>query len=357
MKELIDTKNIFLDSRNKTRGNYYDFSYSLNNGDPFFNCNAGETMTMNLTTFQITNDFYNIKSDNNQFGIGQNTISAPSSNPTDAVKIALTQGYYDVYNMIEELESIVKTELDDGFGDAGTYVFTVNIQYITSTSKLKWTITATGNYFDTYTMFFLFKDTTTDAGDLELTGVPLQFLGYSSVDDEPAVSDSILNSNIPINMVLQPTIFIKSNLVKDNKEFFNNGSTQLLKASNTLCIIDIVVPKLSSIQYTDYNNNFETQAIRSINEIDFRFVDEDNNIIDFRSDNRISLKFSKYKENHEIVDNIKKITELKESELLFNQMTTLMETKEAIKDYEVIGDQEKELDDLQKQGEQLLNEE
>jgi len=357
MKELIDTKNIFLDSRNKTRGNYYDFSYSLNNGDPFFNCNAGETMTMNLTTFQITNDFYNIKSDNNQFGIGQNTIIDPSANPKDAVKIALTEGYYDVYNMIEELESIVKTELDDGFGESETYVFTVNIQYITSTSKLKWTITATGNYFDTYTMFFLFKDTTTDAGDLELTGVPLQFLGYSSVDDEPAVSDSELNSNIPINMVLQPTIFIKSNLVKDNKEFFNNGSTQLLKASNTLCIIDIVVPKLSSIQYTDYNNNFETQSIRSINEIDFRFVDEDNNIIDFRSDNRISLKFSKYKENHEIVDNIKKITELKESELLFNQMTTLMETKEAIKDYEVIGDQEKELDDLQKQGEQLLNEE
>ena len=363
MKELIETKNIFLDSRNKTVGNFYDYTYSLNNGDPFFSCDNSEKMMVNLTTFQLNNDFYNMTSTNNQFGIGINTKLNPSTNPLLGAKISFTEGYYDVYNFIEEMRDIMSTEINDTFGDyEGTYEFTVNIEYIPNTSKLKWTITATNSFFSTYNMFFLFKDTVMEAGgDLELTGVPLAFLGFSSVDRRPAVGDGgIINSDVPINMVLQPTIFVKSNLVKDNKEYANDGSTQLLRVSNTLCIIDINVPKLSNIQYTDYNNNFETEAIKSINEINFRFVDEDNNIINFRSDSRISLKFTKYKDNHEIVNNIKKISELKESELLFSQMTTLLAQREEQRDIDILEEQrqeeQEELDTVM-EAEELINEE
>jgi len=330
--ELIGKRVLFIDGRNKASGDYNNPIFNLNNQDGFFNAENNQKMMVSPLSFQILNDFYNINDTNNQLIFTINTVTSPSTNPINGFVWEVDNGYYDVYSLSTYLELILKAQFDDNFGSqgGGTYVFTVNIDYNNDISGYTFTITATNNFFVTYDMTLSFETITTSVGVLTCDNPINDFLGFQVTQTATVDDDNEIISSYPINFLYQSTIFLRTNICGENKEF----STSSLITSNLLMDIGVDVPKLSMIKFLNNNKLYQTESRNNISQIEFRLTDEDENLIEFKSDMKISLEFEKYEyKKNDTLSILQEIKNINEASLMVKSLQMSIENIEK-KNYE-----------------------
>jgi len=309
--DLINKKVLFIDGRNKSSGDYNNPVFNMNTQDGFFNCESNQKILMCPLSFQILNDYYNINDTNNQLIFTINTVSNPSANPINGFVWEVDNGYYDVYSLASYLQLILKAQFDSEFGSqgGGSYVFTVNIDYSNDISGYTFTITATNNFFATYDLTLSFETITTGVGVLTCNNPINDFLGFQVTQTASVDADNEIISSFPINFLYQSTIYLRTNICSENKEF---TPTSLI-TSNLLMDVGVDVPKLSMIKFLNNNKLYQTEARNNISQIEFRLTDEDDNLIEFKSDMKISIEFEKYEykknDSLEILKDIKNINE------------------------------------------------
>lgn len=330
--ELIGKRVLFIDGRNKASGDYNNPIFNLNNQDGFFNAESNQKMMVSPLSFQILNDFYNINDTNNQLIFTINTVTAPSTNPINGFVWEVDNGYYDVYSLSIYLEQILKAQFDSNFGSqgGGTYVFTVNMVYNNDISGYTFTITATNNFFTTYDLTLSFETITTGVGVLTCDNPINDFLGFEVTQTASVDDDNEIISSYPINFLYQSTIFLRTNICGENKEF----TTTSLITSNLLMDIGVDVPKLSMIKFLNNNKLYQTESRNNISQIEFRLTDEDENLIEFKSDMKISLEFEKYEyKKNDTLSILQEIKNINEASLMVKSLQMSIENIEK-KNYE-----------------------
>jgi len=210
--DLIEKKSIFLSSKERTNGDINNCTFQFNNSNSFFVCQPNQKIFCTPSTFSLLNDFYNIDNTNNKF-----IIRFIDVNSTNDVLIQLNNGYYDIYNLILELESTIKLRLESEYSGV---IFNINITYLDNENKYNFTITTTtSGFFAPYSVFFVFEDNIDSLA---------QFCGFVAGEWALTLTNAetaTIKSNYVLNCVKTPTIYIKSNIVSKNQEMNNNKLT------------------------------------------------------------------------------------------------------------------------------------
>jgi len=325
--ELVGKRVLFIDARNKASGDFNNPVFNLNNQDGFFNCESNQKIMVCPLSFQILNDYYNINDTNNQLVFTINTKSNPSANPINGFVWEVDNGYYDVYSLATYLQLILKSQFDSTFGSqgGGSFVFTVNIDYSNDISGYTFTITATNNFFTTYDLTLSFETIATGVGTLTCDNPINNFLGFQVTQTASVDTDNEIISSYPINFLYQSTIFLRTNICGENKEF---TPTSLI-TSNLLMNVGVDVPKLSMIKFLNNNKLYQTEARNNISQIEFRLTDEDDNLIEFKSDMKISLEFEKYEyKKNDSLSILKDIKNINEASLMIKSLQMSIENIE-----------------------------
>lgn len=341
--ELISKRVLFIDGRNKASGDFNNPVFNLNSQDGFFNVDSNQKILICPLSFQILNDFYNINDTNNQLVFTINTKSNPSANPISGFVWDVDNGYYDVYNLAEYLQLVLKAQFDSEFGSqgGGSYVFTVNIDYSNDISGYTFTITATNNFFTTYDLTLSFETITTGIGTLICNNPINNFLGFQVTQTATVDADNEIISSYPINFLYKSTIFLRTNICGENKEF-NNTS---LITSNLFMDIANDVPKLSMIKFLNNNKLYQTECRSNISQIEFRLTDEDENLIEFKSDMKISIEFEKYEhKKNDSLSILKDIKNINEASLMIKSLQMSIENIEK-KTYEFSNEEIETMED------------
>jgi len=326
----ITYRNVFIDGNKKTSGTTNNFSCLINNSDGFFNLESNEKYYEKIICvpqkFKIMNDFYNISSTgnlvNNQFGFVVSTILNPVNK--EAAKISIPSGYYSVYSLLDYLNENVSTTLNNDIPNIGTdpttYTYTFTADYDSDKNKYTFGVAVNNNFYSTYNLKMVFQDTTTQAGDLEFSGVANQFLGALTTS-EIGMSGTA-ESPETLNFLAYPEINIYSNLVLESRENTISG----MEDSQLLLTIDNNEPKLSYLNFENSNDLYLTNCRPNIQDFTFRITSKDGVPIDFISYPQIYLSFKKfkiYRENQveSILENILRLHELNTlySKLSINQ--------------------------------------
>lgn len=316
----ITYRNVFIDGNKKTSGtNPNNFTCLINNNDGFFNLESNEKYYEKIVCvpqkFKIMNDFYNISSTgnlvNNQFGFVVSTILNPTNK--EAAKIAIPTGYYSVYTLLDWLNENVSDTLNNDIPNIGsdptTYTYTFTADYDADKNKYTFGVAVDNNFYSTYNLKMVFQDTTTEAGDLEFSGVATQFLGALTTS-EIGMSGTA-ESPETLNFLAYPEINIYSNLVQVSRE----NTTAGMEDSELLLTMDNNEPKLSYLNFENSNDLYLTECRPNIQEFNFRIRSKDGTPIDFLSYPQIYLTFKKfkiYRENQveSILENILRLQEL-----------------------------------------------
>jgi len=326
----ITYRNVFIDGNKKTSGTTNNFSCLINNSDGFFNLESNEKYYEKIICvpqkFKIMNDFYNISSTgnlvNNQFGFVVSTILNPVNK--EAAKISIPSGYYSVYSLLDYLNENVSTTLNNDIPNIGTdpttYTYTFTADYDSDKNKYTFGVAVNNNFYSTYNLKMVFQDTTTQAGDLEFSGVANQFLGALTTS-EIGMSGTA-ESPETLNFLAYPEINIYSNIVLESRENTISG----MEDSQLLLTIDNNEPKLSYLNFENSNDLYLTNCRPNIQDFTFRITSKDGVPIDFISYPQIYLSFKKfkiYRENQveSILENILRLHELNTlySKLSINQ--------------------------------------
>ena len=295
----ITYRNVFIDGNKKTSGTTNNFSCLINNSDGFFNLESNEKYYEKIICvpqkFKIMNDFYNISSTgnlvNNQFGFVVSTILNPVNK--EAAKISIPSGYYSVYSLLDYLNENVSTTLNNDIPNIGTdpttYTYTFTADYDSDKNKYTFGVAVNNNFYSTYNLKMVFQDTTTQAGDLEFSGVANQFLGALTTS-EIGMSGTA-ESPETLNFLAYPEINIYSNLVLESRENTISG----MEDSQLLLTIDNNEPKLSYLNFENSNDLYLTNCRPNIQDFTFRITSKDGVPIDFISYPQIYLSFKKFK--------------------------------------------------------------
>lgn len=320
MQMIVDQRNLFIDGEKRSSGTPSNFSALINYDDAFFYTESNEDFYEKIICtplkYKVLNDFFNISSGgnlvNNQFAFIVSTIINPTA--VDAVKIAIPSGYWTVYGLQDWLNENVATELNDTIGDiAGDlnhYTYTFYVAYNQDENKYEFTCTADNNFFNTYTLKLVFQDTTTVAANLEFSGTAEQFLGCIKTT-QLGMNGTAIPSPATLNFLAYPEIFIYSNIVSTNRQNEPEG----IQSSQVLLSLDNDAPKLSYLQYNNWNDTFSCE-VNVNSEFQFRALGKDGKEVDFLSFPTILLNFKKMRyyrqgKTNEILENILKLQELK----------------------------------------------
>jgi hypothetical protein len=304
--DIIEKKNIFLSSKERTSGDINNCTFQFNNNNKFFQCNPNQKIFATVQTFQILNDFYNIDNTNNKF-----IIRFIDTNGTNDILIQLNNGYYDVYNLILELENTIKMKLESEFPSV---IFNVNITYLDSENKYNFTITTTtSGFFAPYSVFFVFDNDSIH-----------QYLGFVIGEWSLTLTNAetaSIKSNYVLNFVKTQTIYIKSNIVSKNEEINNNKLT----TSQHFFNVNIDVPKFSMINFFNSNKMFQSEVLNNISNIEIKLLDENNKLINFFTDFNISIEFEKHTYKNDVVPLLKQLKDAQEAELIMRNFRYMIE--------------------------------
>lgn len=317
--DIIEKKNIFLSSKERTSGDINNCSFQFNNNNKFFQCNPNQKIFATVQTFQILNDFYNIDNTNNKF-----IIRFIDTNGTNDILIQLNNGYYDIYNLILELETNIKLRCESEFSGV---IFNVNITYLDSENKYNFTITtSTSGFFAPYSVFFVFDNDSIH-----------QYLGFLLGEWSLTLTNAetaSIKSNYVLNFIKTPTIYIKSNIVSKNEEMNN----EKLTTSQHFFNVNIDTPKFSMINFFNSNKMFQSEILNNINNIDIRLMDENNKLINFFTDFNISIEFEKHTYRNDTVTLLKQIKDAQEAQIMIRNFKLLLE--QDVKNNTSISDEE-----------------
>jgi len=299
--------NIFINSKNRTSGDFNNFTLNVNNNFPFFALKPEEQLMIYPTRLSILNDFYNINEYNNVFIVQEINNLGQVVQEIDIDTIP--EGYYNVFNFATQLENnlalLLNNDIADDFSVVVDYLQEENIYEIQIINE---------NYFNSgNTLRFKFNN---------VASTLAQFLGFEEGIYE--MSGIVLNgqkikSKKPLNFLFQPEIHCYCNLVRNNLETTETGMIN----SNLLFTFSQNVSKNEYIIFVNPHKLYLTECLDKFSEIQISFKDSLGRDINFLSDCQIVLSFEKIsiKTNDEkILKSLEDGNRLKELSILGQQL-------------------------------------
>ena len=238
--------------------------YSINLIEPIRNASALE-----LTSFSIANDFYNVLNGNNQVRIifKRNPDTGTTAlNDVYTVAISLEQGFYTHQEMIEEIirqltltsnlyyDSSTQTVDADGFYDIYPSVLAVGssvfVQQTTYAVKIKITQETSGK------TTFEFKQNTSVA-----SGLKYALLSYPYEDYDTLFHDSILHR---LGYTKQQVYFSDKTITDSTQVFLSNTtSNNRIDLTNQRIVLENIIfndVAVSSTELTAFSRNFSNST-------------------------------------------------------------------------------------------------
>lgn len=297
-------RTLFINSKDRTSGNFNDYTVDVNINDTFFQLDQNEQLFVMPTRFSVLNDFDNVNGYNNTFVLKITDLNTLAE--TDYT-ITADIGIYTSYTFQTEIQN----QLNAFFTAQGIAVACV-ITFDDDKEQYIYTFTATSStYFDNYEYIFVFNDIETSLAN---------FMGFA--DGEYIASSSsgdtaVFNSYKSVNMVFQPEIQIHTSLVFDNYQTSQTGakSTEMFFSVNQGAKGDFIT-------FENPSELFKSNCATPFGSINIRYLDNENRPVLFQSDSRLSLTFIKVKQittENNILEVLKEIEALSRLDLLSKQ--------------------------------------
>lgn len=275
MSDIIDSINLFINSDERSNGDYNNFTIQLNSTINTLICEDDEQLFVYPSRVAFTNDFYNIGEQNNTFTFGFTDVGSTS--------VSLPVGYYNPYNLLDALTTAINNA--------------ITLILFTSDASINMTYNPTNNEYD-----FVIQS---NPAEINLTTSPpfftfpavspakmLGFLDNTSVSFISVSSSySGLTSINPLNMIYQPEINLKCDILRANYE----NTTASIAPSQTLLLINQNAPKNSTIIFENTSKLYRTRVADGFGEITFKFEDSNGLPILLQSAVLICLTFEKVK--------------------------------------------------------------
>jgi len=329
--KLTDRKIVFLDSRNKSSGDFNSFNFNINIADDWFSLKSHERLFVYPLQFSILNDYYNITELNNKFLIGFGSAGVPTS----AFQITVPVGYYNVYALGDLLQTEITSQLNAYTQSVfGIDDIQVVVNYDAEQDAYSFAFTETTYaFFESYNIYFIFYDIFGFTNFNTLA----PFIGFEKGQAYGGVETPTINpttstivSTKLVNMDYQPIVYVYSNIV--NKNLMSENSR--LAPTTLLFSVPVNVPKNATIVFNDAFKNFLTETTSfNIPNISFSFETEDKEPVYFQSDCQIALAFEKYEigepQTHALLQDILNYTQLNS---IISQYRDVDKTIELIKE-------------------------
>lgn len=296
-------RTIFLNSKDRSSGNYNNFTIDTNIQDPFFSLNENEELYVLPTRFSVLNDFNNINIYNRTFDLLVEDFA--TSNIT-TYTITLDDGVYTDYTLQTEVQDKINALLSTSIADLSC-VISFN------TESLKYSFqfdSSAGDWFDNNELRFDFSGKETSPATL------LGFLDGEYIPNTTTSASATFVSPNAVNMVFQPEIEIYCSLV--SKNYRSNGEAVI--PSQILLSINQGA-KGSFIEFENQSDIYKTESISQFQTINIRYLDNLQRPILFNSDSRLSLTFIKVNNQDnstEMLKNLEKLISMTELSLLMN---------------------------------------
>lgn len=224
----VETLQIHLNSQNADSYNYNNFS-DCNFYLPIIELPLQHTIMLSVQSCVIPYTFYNISSSNNTLIYTQNNITTT---------LNILQGNYNAIN----LASYLTLNLTN-----------ISVKYNTISNKFIFTNTSFDFSFSTTSTCFI-------------------LLGISKTN--LSSTNKVLTSSNCVNLLSKTCLCIQSNIPTSNINHKN------LSEGDILCSFPVNVPPYSLITYKN-TSNFKTNLFsNTINYINIRIIDQDNNLVD-----------------------------------------------------------------------------
>ena len=294
---MIETRTLFINSKDRTQGTFSDYMVDFSPTDSFFKLNEGQKLYVYPSRFSTLNDSDNCSIYNRTFKILR--VDLTTQQETEYL-VTLDVGIYNTFTFQDELQSKIAAVLSN---IDNTLSLIVN--YDDDTNTYNFTISSSGSWFSSYELQFRYDN-------LESTAALL--MGFEAGDYVGTLNGQtlLLSAPNPCNMVFQPEINIFCSLVSANYETTNEGA----KASQLFFSINQDVGKNEMITFQNEGNIFKTNCVSQFSNIELRFLDNQARKILFKSDNRIALTFIKETYNDktdkllEVLEKIEGMTQL-----------------------------------------------
>lgn len=252
MIEVEDTKNIYLNSRHSTPNNGSIKSYKSNVVFPFKGLLVESEDTIythvEVINAQIPYSFYNISYTNNQLNYFIN------SSPGVLYSINVPYGNYNITQLIAQLTV--------SFLQNGGVVMQITYNKITGRLLFNSSVEISINTFD---------NTYSSGSSI------YQILGFSENLIYPTIG-KVLYSPFPSNLIPMEKIRICSQILSTNLV-----DKLTLNAVNIIASIPVTSPPFSMIQYENTGRRKSILKTRSIDNIDIRILDQENNPLNFNN--------------------------------------------------------------------------
>lgn len=272
-----ETRYIFLNSANATRGTLYDFAFQFNSTDAieFFRCNQGEEVYLTPVSCIVANDWDEINTSNNTF-----KIILPSNGGTFEYTITLTTGSPNILGLVADLTTKFNAT-----------IFT----YWNGTTNTTLTITPTFSTTFNYLIFTLSATPSTVAFDFTMANNCAQVLGFKPILYS-YTSTNVINGDFVPDISRLSEVYIYSSIVQQNySQFKDDDFPNGLDNVQILFSFPINVNTGSNVIF---NNNYQhfKQLIRSgITTIDIQIRDKNGDYIECNNSSTFVFRLDKYK--------------------------------------------------------------
>jgi hypothetical protein len=279
MYELTKTQYLFIQSKNRSRGNAYDFEITFQ--DSLIECTKDEVMAITLVSFDMPFSWYMVNSTNNTF-----TITDVNSNVSQTV--VLQEGNYSY----RKLADAINEQYSSGY-----------CEYLSPQNKLQFT-------FNT-------------AHRISFTGKSYQVLGFNSNDTPQGTT--ILSTN-QLQQGTQITELCLSLLgLAPYKDAFNIDTIgNSIQISNVLLAMPFKCNPFEIMSFRNYNNtNTMFVANKKVNTIRFTITDFDDTFLTFVSDYSMTIKvdtFAVDTNGEKMVQQLDRLIDFNKMQLIQNRV-------------------------------------
>lgn len=303
---MSETRTLFINSKNRSSGNLNNFTIDTTGlTDTFWNIKEGEEIYVYPQSFAVMNDFDNINLYNR---VMTYIIEDLSSQQELTYTFTLDDGVYTAFTLQQEIQDKFNASFS-----THTLPITCEVEYNDDVVGYVFTFTSTtGTYFDNNELRFDFDTIETS---------PATLLGFDAGEYIPSTrggNTQIILSSQAVNMVFQPSIQIHLSIVGNNYET-DNGKT---RATDMLFEIN-QGEKADFILYENPNEAYKTLSQPQFGSIDVRYTDNLNRAINFQSNSRLTLSFTKRQRQTD--KNEKEMIKLLENLLDTNKLAILGE--------------------------------
>jgi hypothetical protein len=221
---LVNTKHLFLTTRNRSSGDIHDAVYKIPSGA--LTCKEHETFRICLTRLSFYNDIYNINETNNTLRFVRTTDDLVTN-------VTLPFGNYPYSGASTTLGKVISSQYKI------TGVEKVIIKYTMATNRLTFSFT--------------------EPHELVFTSDIWRILGFNDSTTRSTTSVGTIESDVPVRGRIYDRLYVKLKGVTPTSFAFDNMFTEDIRLTNGLAAITITSPPYTFMNYV--NQSAEEMAM------------------------------------------------------------------------------------------------